>query len=207
LQPAPIYPLLRRPCAAPRCANGARPARPPARLESKAQIIRDYAAKYQIRTFIETGAFFGDMIDTLQDHFDALTTIKLDSKLAVKAKQRFKDSPKIRVVQGDSGQRLREILTTFNEPALFWLGGYYSGGVTAKGGVDTPIVAELTHLFSAEPRNHVILIDDARPSGTASDDPSIAKIDNLLKTHRPGWKMCIETDIIRLEPGVSFLAL
>jgi hypothetical protein len=207
LRPAPIYPLLRPALRRAALRQWRKTARPPAPLELKAQIIRDYAAKYHIRTFIETGAFFGDMIDTLQDHFDALTTIELDSKLAAKAKQRFKDSPKIRVVQGDSGRRLPEILTTFNEPALFWLDGHYSGGVTAKGDVDTPIVAELTHLFSAEPRNHVILIDDARLFGTASDYPSIAKIDSLLKTHRPGWKMSIETDIIRLEPGVSFLAL
>jgi hypothetical protein len=201
LRPAPIYPLLRPVLRSAALRQWRKTQKPPAPFELKAQIIRDYAAKYQIRTFVETGAFFGDMIDMLQDHFDALTTIELDSKLAAKVKQRFKDSPKIRVVQGDSGQKLPEILTTLNERALFWLDGHYSGGVTAKGDVDTPIVAELTHLFSAETRDHVILIDDARLFGRAFDYPPLAKVDNLLKTHRPGWQMSVETDIIRLQPS------
>ena len=204
LRPIPIYPLLRPVLRRAALHQWHRTQRPPAPLELKAQIIRDYATKWKLRTFVETGAFFGDMIDLLRDQFDALITIELDSKLAAKAKQRFKDSSKVRVVEGDSGQELSKILATLNEPALFWLDGHYSGGVTAKGNVDTPIVAELTHLFSTKPNNHVILIDDARLFGTAAGYPSLEQIGNLLKTHRPSWKMSIGMDIIRLEPGIEF---
>jgi hypothetical protein len=202
LRPIPIYPLLRPALRRAALSQWRRTQRPPAPLELKAQIIRDCATKWKLRTFVETGAFFGDMIDLLQGQFDALITIELDWKLAAKAKQRFKDSSKVRVVQGDSGQELPKILATLNEPALFWLDGHYSGGVTAKGNVDTPIVAELTHLFCLKPNSHVILIDDARLFGTASDYPSLEKIDGLLKTYRPGWEMRVETDIIRLEPCI-----
>lgn len=204
LRPIPIYPLLRPALRHAALRQWHRTRRPPAPLELKAQVIRDYAIKWKLRTFVETGAFFGDMIDLLRDQFDALITIELDWKLAAKVKQRFRDSAKIRVVQGDSGQELPEILATLNEPALFWLDGHYSGGVTAKGNVDTPIVAELTHLFSTKPNNHVILIDDARLFGTASDYPSLEKVGDLLKTHRPGWEMSVEMDIIRLKPGIQF---
>jgi hypothetical protein len=202
LRPAPFYWLLRPALRQAASYQWNRTKRPPAPLELKAQIIRSYAAKYKIRTFIETGTFFGDMIDILQNYFDALATIELDPKLAAKARQRFQTSPKITVVQGDSGEKLSETLATLNEPALFWLDGHYSGGVTAKGNVDTPIIAELAHLFSTPRRNHVILIDDARLFGTAPDYPSLEKIGALLESHRPGWQMSVETDIIRLEPGI-----
>jgi hypothetical protein len=77
------------------------------------------------------------MLALLQDDFDALITIELDAELAAKAKQRFQTVPKIEVLLGDSGQKLPELLVSLHQPVVFWLDGHFSGGVTAKGNVDT----------------------------------------------------------------------
>jgi hypothetical protein len=78
----------------------------------------------------------------------------------------------------------------------------FSGGVTAKGNVDTPVIAEFTALLSAEVIKHVILIDGARLLGIALDYPSISAIEELVQFYQARCKMSVEMDIVRLEPGL-----
>ena len=203
LRPTAIYPLLRGSFRRAALRQWQRTAKPPAPLEVKAKIIRQYAARYGLRSFIETGTFFGDMLAALRDDFDALTTIELDVALAARATRRFADEPKITVIQGDSDCVLPTLLATLEQPALFWLDGHFSGGVTAKGKTDTPIIAELNHLFAAARRDHVVLIDDARLFGTAAAYPSLDAIETLVRTYRPEWAMTVETDLIRLEANIG----
>lgn len=199
-RPTPLYPVLRPLLRNLALRQWRATHKPPAPLELKAQFIREHATKHKVRAFVETGTFFGDMLATLYDDFDALTTIELDVTLAEKAKARFRNQSKITVLQGDSGGKLPEVLERLDQPALFWLDGHFSGGVTAKANVDTPVVAELTNLFSAVPLRHAILIDDARLFGTAPDYPSLSAIELLVGASRPGWSMKVELDIICIEP-------
>jgi len=202
LRPAPFYPLLRPLLEQSALRQWHKTRKPPAPLPVKAQIIRAYANKYRARIFVETGTFFGDMLAALRDDFDRLITIELDSALAAKARQRFRDEPKIRIIEGDSAVRLPEVVAELDRTALFWLDGHFSGGVTAKGNVDTPIIAELTAWLSAEAIKHVILIDDARLFGIARDYPSISVIEELVQSYQARCKMSVEMDIVRLEPGL-----
>ena len=160
-----------------------------------------HARRRRLRVFVETGTFFGDMLAALREDFDTLTTIELDFALAEKAKERFRNDPKIKVVQGNSGEELPEVMAHLDQPALFWLDGHFSGGVTAKADVDTPVVTELTNLFAAPPLQHSVLIDDARLFGAVPDYPSVAAVAALVQQARPGWKTTVDMDIICIEPG------
>lgn len=200
LRPTSFYRAIRPLLEAAAMRQWRKTQRPPAPLEVKAGLVRQYSANYGIRTFIETGTFFGDMLAALQNDFDRLTSIELEANLAAKARARFRDQPKIRILQGDSSVRLTEVIATLEEPSIFWLDAHYSGGVTTAGESETPIIAELNNLFAARLLNHVILIDDARLFGNASDYPSLHEISRLVLSHRPGWTMSVETDIIRIEP-------
>lgn len=201
LRPTPLYPTLRPFFRKIALSQWHRTHQPPAPLELKADFIRRRAQKYGLRAFVETGTFFGDMLAALRDDFDALTTIELDEALATKATLRFQDDPKITIIQGDSGRKLPDLVGRIDRPTLFWLDGHFSGGVTAKADLDTPIMAELTSLFAAPPLRHVVLIDDARLFGVAPDYPSIPTIEGLVQHARPGWKVAVEMDIIRIEPN------
>lgn len=203
LRPTAIYPLLRGPFRRVAMRQWRRTQKPPAPLEVKAQIIREYASRHGLRIFIETGTFFGDILAALRDDFDQLITIELDAALAARATKRFASDSKITIIQGDSARSLPAVLGTLDQPALFWLDGHFSGGVTAKGDAETPIIAELKHLFAAPPRDHVVLIDDARLFGSGPGYPPLAEIETLLHAHRPEWTMQVETDIIRLLPPLG----
>ena len=57
------------------------------------------------------------------------------------------------IVQGDSGKVLSEILLEINEPAIFWLDGHYTAGITARGVKECPIFEELDCIFNTKELN------------------------------------------------------
>jgi hypothetical protein len=45
----------------------------------------------------------------------------------------------ITVLQGDSGNVITRVMQEVFQPVLFWLDAHYSGGITARGELDSPI--------------------------------------------------------------------
>jgi predicted O-methyltransferase YrrM len=109
--------------------NG-KPVPPPHSI--KQQVIRNYAKDYGIKILVETGTLHGDMLEAMRKDFERLYSIELDEKLYKDAQKRFNGVNHIELIHGDSGVQL-EFLLKKTEPALFWLDGHYSGGITAKG--------------------------------------------------------------------------
>jgi hypothetical protein len=86
----------------------------------------------------------------------------------------------ITIIHGDSGEVLDEVLGYVNRPCLFWLDDNHSGGITAKGEVETRTRTELSHIFNHSiTSHHVILIDDARCSIADHDWPTIEELRNM----------------------------
>lgn len=71
-----------------------------------------------------------------------------------------------------------------------------AGGITARGNLDTPVLAELTAILAREDDNDVILIDDAREFGKG-DYPRIDAVAELIVSRRPGRHFEVRNDIIR----------
>jgi hypothetical protein len=140
------------------------------------------------------------MIEATKECFSQIYSIELSNELYKKAKKRFSGENKISIIHGDSGIELEKIIKKIDQPALFWLDGHYSGGVTAKGDKDTPIYEELAHILSSPQRGHVIIIDDARCFGRDSDYPTINELIDFIKTKRPDAKIEVECDSIRITP-------
>ncbi len=147
---------------------------------------------------METGTFFGDTTAAIRSHVDTVITIEISPTLAADARRRFERDQQVRVLEGDSGKLLPELMNGLRHPTLFWLDGHYSGGVTARGDEDTPIRAELAAIFACGPEHgHVILIDDARHFGGAGY-PSLDEIAQLARSS--GYSFEVHNDIIRLTP-------
>src|SRR5688572_12029307 len=123
-----------------------RPA-PACRL-AKAEVIEAYRKKTGSRTLIETGTYLGDMVFVNLKKFSKICSIELDKHLSLYAQRRFKRFSNVRILQGDSGTILWEVLKEVKEPAIFWLDGHYSGGITAQGAKLCPILDELEAIFS-----------------------------------------------------------
>ncbi len=170
---------------------------PPAPRVVKQALIRRFARATGIRTFIETGTFFGDMVEAVQGEFSRVYSIELEPALCRRAAERFKALSHVTIVEGDSSTALVGILGGLDERCLLWLDGHYSGGVTARGTSDTPIRAELARVLSHPVRDHVVLIDDARLFGSG-DYPTIDELAAGVRTARPEWSVAVEDDIIRI---------
>jgi len=84
---------------------------------------------------------------------------------------------------------------------LFWLDGHYSGGDTARGDSDTPVNEELRAIFQPGGPAHIVLIDDARCFGTHPAYPTVEHIKQLVQKLRPGWRVEVAGDSIRIFPG------
>lgn len=175
-----------------------RPAPPPHIV--KEELIRDYAKTFHTDILIESGTYLGDMVHAMKNSFSRIISFELDQTLAAKARQRFAKDDHIEIVQGDSGKLLGDYLATINEPCLFWLDGHYSGGITAKGALETPIKNELTFIFSHPVDGHVILIDDARCFTGENDYPTLEELQNFVAEIKPKHKFTVDYDVIRVHP-------
>jgi hypothetical protein len=153
--------------------------------------------KYGFNIFVETGTYLGDMVEAQRDHFEKLISVELSQTLFDQAVERFKTDERIQILQGDSGKVLKEVMKYLQEPALFWLDGHYSAGITAKTDKNTPILEELKTIFSSS-YNHGILIDDARLFTGKEDYPSIDELCIMVKEYAPERKVEVADDIIRI---------
>lgn len=206
IKKTPLYPalrtLLRRKREAKEVAGWERRGRtlpPPHRV--KQTVLKQLARQYGLTVFIETGTFDGDMVDALKGSFSQIYSIELSPRLHERAKVWFQGRSHIRLLQGDSATILRSLVEKLTVPALFWLDAHYSAGITAKGEVDTPILAELTHILAAPDLGHVIVIDDARAFGKDPAYPTISELCDFIRARRKNVQIQVEGDSVRVIPG------
>lgn len=175
-----------------------RPIPPPPPV--KHAIVKDYQRRFGPRVFVETGTFAGGMIDAVQDRFERVVSIELDPGWHARAVQRFRANTHITLLQGDSGVRLQEVLDSLREPALFWLDAHYSGPVTARGAVDSPIIRELAAIRAHPVAGHVVLIDDMRDFRGNEGYPTVDELVRWIRNADPDAVVQVRDDILRWHP-------
>lgn len=169
----------------------------------KEKVLKKYAKKFNLKTLVETGTYYGDMINALKGDFEKIYTIELDEFLFKTAKKRFVAFNHIEVIHGDSGEKIKEIIQKINQPTLFWLDGHASGGETAKGEKDTPIYEELDVIFKSKDLDHVIVIDDARCFGNDSGYPTLDELKEFVFNKKRNLEITVEFDSIRIIPKIK----
>jgi len=131
-------------------------------------------SRYPNPFFIETGSYYGDSIQQALDlGFKKVISFELSPKLAQSCKTRFENDDRVKIIEGDSGKILGDILSLVHEPVTFWLDGHFSGGETARGDEDSPILKELEHIknwMKEKGLSPTILIDDMRCWGSIKED-------------------------------------
>ena len=175
---------------------------PPTPHAIKRRELNKYIDKYKTKIMIETGTYNGAMVKAMKNKFGQIYSIELDSVLAQKAQNKFQQYNHITILEGDSGKLIKKILDKIDQPVLFWLDAHYSGGTTARGDVDTPIVTELKHILNHGIDNHVILIDDAREFVGQGDYPKLEIIKKLFKDRDEKWSIEVKYDIIRITKEI-----
>ncbi|HEX9365349.1 MAG TPA: hypothetical protein VF921_01915 [Vicinamibacterales bacterium] len=177
-----------------------RPVPPPPSV--KHAIVKDYQRRFGPRVFVETGTFAGGMIDAVRDRFDRVISIELDPGWHGRAVERFRADPRVTLLLGDSGVRLKEVLGSLREPALFWLDAHYSGPVTARGAIDSPIVGELEAIRAHPVAGHVVLIDDMRDFNGLAGYPTVDALAAWIGNADPAAHVVVRDDVLRWHPAV-----
>lgn len=169
----------------------------------KRAIIKGEAVRIGATEFVETGTYLGDTLWYFRDHFSKLFSIEIDPRLASAARRRFKDRPHVRILEGDSSSMLSQLAPEIGGPALFFLDGHYSGGITGKGDLECPIWAELNCILGMNHQNYSIIIDDARLFGRDKDYPPLPALHAFLAAALPNHLIKVENDLIFVQKPLA----
>jgi hypothetical protein len=165
----------------------------------KQRTVVEYAAKFGLRTLIETGSYYGEMVAAVQDRFDRIYSIECIPELARQAARRFDRDPRIRILEGDSAVVLPDLLKSLAEPALFWLDAGYWGWEHLQRDPER-LSAEVEAILGHSVRAHVILMDDARMLNGQNGALTFADFQSRVASRFPGRAVEVKYDIVRIIP-------
>ncbi len=178
-----------------------------------ADFLRELATRFGLTAFVETGTYLGNTAAVANTIFAEVHTIELSAQLASQAATRFANEPRVRVYEGDSASLLAQLVPHLKGPALFWLDGHYSEGVTARGQGNTPILEELKAIASSGRKDSVILIDDLRlferralavDSGSSLHGyPSVNEVHEAILAIDPSYQFFVYGDVALAFPAAS----
>jgi hypothetical protein len=173
-----------------------RPLRSPHLLKQK--VVRGYGERFKLRTLVETGTYYGEMVSAMKRRFDHIYSIEFVPELAARAQRKFAPEPHITIVCGDSRTVIPEVLNLLTAPALFWLdAGYY--GWVGKQGDQQRLGSELEMILS-HPFAHIILLDDARGLTGRDGVPSVRDVTTDVESKYPERQVEVKHDIMRITP-------
>ena len=173
-----------------------RPLRSPHLLKQK--VVREYGEQFGLRTLVETGTYYGEMVAAMQSRFDHIYSIESAPELAERATRKFAREEHVRIFCGDSRAVMPEVLALLTGPALFWLDAGYYGWVGNQGDQQR-LSAELEMILSHS-SSHLILLDDARGLTGREGIPSVDDVKAYVESTFPQRSVAVEFDIMRITP-------
>jgi hypothetical protein len=171
-----------------------RPARSPHLLKQK--IVREYSERFRLKTLVETGTYYGEMVAAMKNRFDRVYSIECVRVLAERAARKFARDEQVRIFCGDSRLVMPEVLALLKGPALFWLDAGYYGWVGVRTN-EQRLSAELEMILS-HPYPHVVLLDDARGLTGRDGIPSVGDVKAYVESKFPQRSVEVNFDVMRI---------
>jgi hypothetical protein len=169
------------------------------------RLAADLRDRLGLRRGVETGTYEGRSARVLGETFPEVVTIELSDEIAERARKNLVDAPHVRVVQGDSRERLRELVDP-DTPTLWFFDGHWSAGYTAGQGAACPVLQEIAALSTAGPLDCVV-IDDARlfagpppPPHDPAQWPTLVEVLDALRSVRSSAHLTVFDDQIVAVP-------
>lgn len=135
----------------------------PAPQRVKTRVLQRYA--FAEGNWIETGTYLGDTTRFLAKTFPnaIVTSLEPDLPLFSFNKSRLIKYSNIKLVYGTSEDSLSDLVSKETGPVNFWLDGHFSGDITHKGQILSPVLEELKIIELNISRFKVcVFIDDIR---------------------------------------------
>jgi len=162
----------------------------------KRQRIYDLQKKHQFDLFVETGTFYGQMVNAMKARFNKVVSIEIYEPLFKINDLAFKHTDHVTIMLGDSAKVLKTIMSWKNQSILFWLDGHYSGRGTGKGNQTSPIIEELDIILSNMPKKLCLVIDDLRLFVNEDGYPSKEEVVAILKAANPDFEIQEDNDAL-----------
>lgn len=163
----------------------------------KQRTVLEYARRYGLKTLVETGTYYGEMVAAMRKRFDRIYSIEYDPQLARRAAAKFAGHAHIRILEGDSHQLIPEVLKSISQPALFWLDAGYYGWAGLQGDKQR-LTSELEAILHHSVANHIILMDDARGLNGENGAPTVAEVKRRIEAEFPSRSVSVKHDILRI---------
>lgn len=128
----------------------------------------DISSLSKTKHYIETGTYLGNGIRDVLDEYENIHSIELSEKWYKYNVDQFKTNKNVHMYFGDSKKILPQILKNINEPVTLFLDAHYSGGTTAYGEEETPLLYEL-EILKERKYDDIIIIDDCRLIGKSGE--------------------------------------
>ena len=160
------------------------------------QQFYDLTKNIKTNHYIETGTYLGDGIKCVLNNYGNIHSIELAEKWYDYNKEQFKNNTNVKMYLGDSKKILPELLNNINEPVTIYLDAHFSGGTTAFGEEEVPLLFELECLKNRK-YDDIIIIDDCRLlgktgiCGAGDNDP-------IYPTMTYDWSNITESSIMSL---------
>ena len=179
------------------------------------KFILNLAKQNNIKTFIETGTYLGETINSVKDYFDEIYSFEISKELVDLANKRFNKCKNIKIIIGDSGEKMPELLKNINTKIIFWLDGHYSKDFLFSDKSqeynknESPIKKELYNIFLNRNKKveDLILIDDAHEFDGTRGYPTILELENIINNYNDNYKIKKFYNIIFILPKNQFLKI
>ena len=165
----------------------------------KQRTVVEYAERYALRTLVETGTYYGEMIAAVHDRFAQIYSVEFDPALAARAQQKFARWAHVHVEYGDSQAFIEHLLPTLQAPTLFWLDAGYYGWAGAVGDRHR-LVNELRAILCDREKRHVLLMDDAHGLSGQNGAPTLEQLKAILAEELRGRDVQVRHNILRIAP-------
>jgi len=157
-----------------------------------------YSLTNNVKTkqYIETGTYLGNGIKDVLNNYENIHSIELADKWYQYNIEQFRNYSNVKIYFGDSKKILPELLDNINEPVTIYLDAHYSGGTTAFGEEEVPLLYELQILKNRN-YNDIIIIDDCRLLGKTGICGA-GENDPIYPTMTYDWTDITENSIVNL---------
>jgi hypothetical protein len=168
----------------------------------KQRTVSECAQKFALRTLVETGTYYGEMVAAMRNKFARIYSVEYDRQLAQRAIRKFSRWPHIHILEGDSQQVIPELLKTITEPALFWLDAGYYGWAGLQGDKQR-LTSELEAILRHSQKD-IVLMDDARGLNGQNGAPTVEELKQRIESEFPGRRVEVKHDILRITPAQPY---
>ena len=169
----------------------------------KKRRIKRLAREHRCDTFVETGTFYGQMVNFARGVFSKVISVEIYPPFHRENAAQFAHDPDVHILLGDSGRNLPEAISMASGRILFWLDGHYSGSGTGIGEKVSPIIEELRLIAKAGRKDHCVVIDDRRLFIGSDGYPTLDETIAELKAINPDYAIEVDGDGIVAVPSRS----